>query len=263
MARRDVERLEVVVVRFDLGTLDGLEAHRAEDPRHLADRGGHRMEATDAHRPRWQCEVDAFAQAAVDRGAVQRRAPALQCCLDPRLRFVHRGAVGGFVLRGKGRDLLGGLRQLAVFAPEVAHARRLEGGVVRAGGDLRHRAVRERLQILWSRHAILSIADPSLARNLAKFKGPLSFPCFRTRDEGGPPRYHPISHRHAADGHSWGALSGSARMRFSAHRLRSEFARSVSLRALSRGPRSLCDVYALLLSVAAVMTCWLYRSSCC
>jgi len=61
------------------------------------------------------------------------------------------------------------------------------------------------------------------------------------RDEGGPPRYHPISHRHAADGHSWGALSGSARMRFSAHRLGSEFARSVSLRALSHDPHSLCD----------------------
>jgi len=50
----------------------------------------------------------------------------------------------------------------------------------------------------------------------------------------------------------WGALSGSARMRFSAHRLGSEFARSVSLRALSHDPRSLCDVYALLLSVAAL-----------
>src|SRR6185295_2903891 len=93
---------------------------------------------------------------------------------------------------------------------------------------------RERLQVLWSRH-------------FSPIKSPHS-----VRDEGGPPRYHPISHRHAADGHSWGALSGSTRMRFSAHRLRSEFPRSVSLRAHSHDPHSLRDVLAVLLSVVAI-----------
>src|SRR6266545_2927053 len=49
-------------------------------------------------------------------------------------------------------------------------------------------------------------------------------------------------------------------MRFSAHRLRSEFPPSVSLRALSRGPHSLCDVYAVLLSVVAIDLCALARA---
>src|SRR5437867_8129803 len=147
MARWDVERLEVVVVRLDLGTLDALEAHRAEDARDLADRGGDRMEAADPPGSPGKGQVLALAQAAVDRRAVQRRVSALQRCLDPRLRLVHRGAVSGPVLRGECRDSLGGLGDLAVFPSEVADARCLERHVVRAGGDLRYRAVRERLQI--------------------------------------------------------------------------------------------------------------------
>jgi hypothetical protein len=50
----------------------------------------------------------------------------------------------------------------------------------------------------------------------------------------------------------WGALSGSTRMRFAAHRLGSEFPRTVSLRAHSHDPHSLCDVSAVLLSVIAI-----------
>src|SRR5437867_9768637 len=164
MARWDVERLEVVVVRLDLGTLDALEAHRAEDARDLADRGGDRMEAADPPGSPGKGQVLALAQAAIDRRAVQLRVSAPQRCLDPRLRLVHRGAVRGLVLRGECRDLPGGHRDLAVFAPEVADSRRFERGVVPAGGDVSHRAVRERIQILWSRHAILSLADVSLTR---------------------------------------------------------------------------------------------------
>jgi hypothetical protein len=41
-------------------------------------------------------------------------------------------------------------------------------------------------------------------------------------------------------------------MRFSAHRLGSEFPPTVSLRALSHDPHSLCDVFAVLLSVVTI-----------
>jgi hypothetical protein len=38
---------------------------------------------------------------------------------------------------------------------------------------------------------------------LLRRSGPLTSTAAEVvRDEGGPPRYHPISHRHAADGHS-------------------------------------------------------------
>src|SRR2546429_29772 len=104
MAGRDVEGLEVVIVRFDLGTLDGLEAHRAEDARHVADRGGPRP-----------------------------------------------------------------------------------------------RAVREGLQILWSRHAILSTADPSLVRKRRKIQKPALVPVLshsgRRRASAVPPDLPPTRGR--------------------------------------------------------------------
>src|SRR5205814_1965811 len=61
MASRDVERLERVVVPFDLGTLDRLKAERAEDARDLTDRLRDRMEPPDAHAPRRESHVLALA----------------------------------------------------------------------------------------------------------------------------------------------------------------------------------------------------------
>src|SRR5215211_2082127 len=112
------------------------------------------MKTADAYRAARQCEIVALAEAVVDPDAVQLRAAALERGLDARFRLVDRGAVGGLVLRGQANDLFGRLRDLAVLTSEIADPRGLERGVIRAGGDLRHRAVRDLLQVLWSRHSL-------------------------------------------------------------------------------------------------------------
>ena len=57
MAGRDVEGLEVVVIPFDLGTFDCLEAERPEDPGDLTDRLRDRVQAADAHSARRESHV--------------------------------------------------------------------------------------------------------------------------------------------------------------------------------------------------------------
>ena len=61
MVARDIQRLEVVVVPFDLGTFDRLESHAREDARDLSDRRREWMMAPEAHRTAGQRDVDALA----------------------------------------------------------------------------------------------------------------------------------------------------------------------------------------------------------
>ena len=44
MVGGDVERLEVIVIRLDLGTVDDVEAHRAENVDHIVDDDAQRMQ---------------------------------------------------------------------------------------------------------------------------------------------------------------------------------------------------------------------------
>src|SRR5439155_19671257 len=75
MAGRDVEGLERVVVPFDLGTLDRLEAKRPEDPRDLADRLRDRVQPSHANAPRRKRHVLALSAEIALQGLRSQRGP--------------------------------------------------------------------------------------------------------------------------------------------------------------------------------------------
>ena len=60
MVRRDVERLEVPPVVFDLGPLEDLEAEGVQDLSQLALHGHRGVQVPDPHRYAWRGHVDAL-----------------------------------------------------------------------------------------------------------------------------------------------------------------------------------------------------------
>ena len=60
MAGREVEQLEVVLVRLDFGRVEDLEAHLDQNVDDLADGNGGGMQLADGDRPPRQRDVDAF-----------------------------------------------------------------------------------------------------------------------------------------------------------------------------------------------------------
>ena len=178
MPRGDVEGLERVVIPLDLRALDRLEPKRGEDARHVAHRLGHRMQPTEADPPRRQGRVHMLApELSRDGRRPKGAAPLLDRGLDAALRLVHGGAVGGLFRRGERTDPLRRLGECAVLPSEIAHARRLQGGLVHRGADLGDGPIRERPQF-FAGHSISS-REHDARRS--------------SRDEGGPPRYHPCS----------------------------------------------------------------------
>src|SRR3989441_974822 len=132
MPRRNVERLEVVVIPLDLGPFDCLEPERREDARDLPHRLGDRVEPSDAHATRRERHVLALAaQLARQPRLPPGGAPIVERTLDALLRLVHRRAVSRLLARGELRDAFRGLAERALFSAEILYARPLERGFAR------------------------------------------------------------------------------------------------------------------------------------
>src|SRR5439155_13824980 len=90
---------------------------------------------------------------------------------------VHGGAVGGLFRRRERTDPLRRLGECAVLPSEIARDRRRRSELVRGAPDLGDGPIRERPQF-FAGHSISS-REHDARRS--------------SRDEGGPPRYHPCS----------------------------------------------------------------------
>src|SRR5438477_1007747 len=147
VAGRNVEGLEGVVVPFDLGTLDRLEAERPEGPRDLADGLRYRVQATDAIAPRRKRHVLALsAEIALQRLRSECGPALVESRLDATLGLVQSRAISRLLCSRKLRDALRGLAQDALPA-KVLHTSGLEGNPVSRAADLGARAIRELLQV--------------------------------------------------------------------------------------------------------------------
>ena len=58
--RRDIERLEVMVVIFDFRPFNTLKTHRAKKLLHALNGSGNRMQSTDLNTPSRQGDVNRF-----------------------------------------------------------------------------------------------------------------------------------------------------------------------------------------------------------
>ena len=241
VARRDVERFEVVVIPLDLGALDRLETHGREDTRNLARGLRDRMQPPDAYAPRREGQVFTLrTKVALERFRAQRGAPFIECLFDATLGLVHRGSVRGLIGCRELRDPLGCLGEQTFLAAEVLHAGGLERGLARGGRDLGHRAVRELLQV-FARHCASSFRQHKARRSFgtkAGLRGTTRVPFSLTRRTLG---------RSAIGLHPDRLFCRSAPERILASSARP----ALTYTGLSFTPR-----VAVLLSFGAAMTCW-------
>src|SRR6185437_9907493 len=147
MFGRNVQRLEVMKVVFDLRSLGNLEAGALEDALDAQPRQRDRMQSAERLAAPRQRDVDrAGGERLPDRGLLQLRTARLEPLLDERFRRVDAGAGGtplGLRHRAQTLQLLGE----RALATEPAHAHLLEGGQIGAGRDLSQRRAYELLAV--------------------------------------------------------------------------------------------------------------------
>ena len=159
MVGRDVQRLEVVEVVLDLGTLVDLEPELAEDPgdlRHGLDRG---VQRAPADGPTGHRDVDGLGgETRIELGGAQDRASLADRGLDALADGVRDGAQLRAVIRRQRADAPQHSGEPALLA-EHLELDRLERSDVRRARDGGGRLVGERLQVLCELGEVQGFSD--------------------------------------------------------------------------------------------------------
>src|SRR5580698_8198033 len=133
----NVERLEVVVRRFDFRTFDDGKADRDEDVFDFLENLADQMMRTDGTRYAGEREIDAFArQRRFVRASFDRDALRLDLRFDVRAQFVELGADNALQIRSRGLEpIVGDEREDARFAAEPCIAELLPRRFIVHGGN--------------------------------------------------------------------------------------------------------------------------------
>ena len=137
VVRRDIERLEIVVVVLDLRSVGEFETHAREQRFKPLERARDRMQSARAHAPPRQRDVDFFGRnLARARLRLQRRAPFRQRAGECLLGIVDQLADGRTLFGRQAAQVLELFREHA-FLAQVMHAQCFHGAGIRGRVDAR------------------------------------------------------------------------------------------------------------------------------